>query len=343
MYMPGYTTINDNFSPNGFNFNYFELAIASVVDPYFDLFVVLQFTDGEFGIEEAFLKTRSLPAGFKLKAGKFFSGFGRLNAQHDHVWNFSDQPLVYHAIFGTLNLNDLGFQLNWVAPADIYISMGIEILQGQNQDSFSFLNEDMQIGEKLIEKSSAPLFVSFIKTSIDIDDLIILGGLSYATGKINKYYEDVNYGLSGNSRVFGIDLTLKYLIDSYRYINLQSEFIYRNMEGNRLTEFDNQNFKNSHYGFYSELVWRYTRRWRCGVRYDSVVGKDNLYLDFNKKIPGNLYRYSAMLEFNPSEFSRIRLQYNYSKSRILDDEIKDFHEFFVNFNLAIGAHGAHKF
>ena len=345
MYLPGYSTINEDYhyGLKGFSFNYLELALESVVDPYFDLFAVFQFTDGEFSIEEAFFKTRSLPAGFQIKGGKFFSGFGRLNSQHDHIWNFCDQPLVYKSIFGVINLNDLGIQLNWVAPADLFVKMGIEVFQGQNQESYSFYNENMVIGDTQYEKSSVPLFITFLKTSIDIGNIVLLGGASYATGKINKFYEDAEYGLSGSSHVWGIDLTIKYLIDSYRYFNLQSEYLHRNIKGDQITEIDLQNVDKSLQGFYSEMVWRYSRRWRCGLRYDLLKGGDNLYLGENSIIPGDLNKFSAMIEFNSTEFSLIRIQYNYSKAMVLDNELKGFSEIFINCNLAIGAHGAHKF
>jgi hypothetical protein len=344
-YLPGYATIGDdyNYGLQGFSFNYFELALESVVDPYFDLFAVFQFTNGEFSIEEAFFKTRSLPAGFQIKAGKFFSGFGRLNAQHDHIWNFCDQPLVYKSIFGTINLNDLGVQLNWVAPTDLFLKLGFEIFQGQNQDSYSFYNEDMTIGDTLYERLSVPLFVGFLKTSTDINNFVLLGGISYATGKINKFYEETGYGLTGNSNVWGIDLTIKYLIDSYRYLNLQSEFLLRTQKGDLVSELDIQRLDKKQHGFYSELVWRFKRRWRCGLRYDLVKGGDNLYLDENSIITGDLTKFSAMIEFNATEFSRIRIQYNYNKAKVLDNELKGFSEIFINCNLAIGAHGAHKF
>jgi len=345
LYLPGYSTITDdyNYGLNGFSFSYFELALESVVDPYFDLFAVFQFTDGEFSIEEAFFKTRSLPAGFQIKGGKFFSGLGRLNSLHDHRWNFCDQPLIYNSIFGAINLNDLGVQLNWVAPTDLFLKLGFEVFQAQNQESYSFHNEDMIIGDTIYERSPVPLFVSFFKTSIDIGNVVLYGGVSYATGKINKYYEDAGYGISGTTQIWGIDLTVKYLIDSYRYLNLQSEYFYQNIKGDRITGLDSMDIRKGHQGFYTELVWRYSRRWRCGIRYDLVKGGDNLYLDENINLTGDLTKLSSMIEFNATEFSRIRIQYNYSKAKVLDNELKGFSEIFINCNLAIGAHGAHKF
>jgi hypothetical protein len=49
-------------------------------------------------------------------------------------------------------------------------------------------------------------------------------------------------------------------------------------------------------------------------------------------------RYSAMVDYSPSEFSRLRLQYNRDESQpTADDQI------YVQYIMSIGAHGAHKF
>jgi hypothetical protein len=83
-------------------------------------------------------------------------------------------------------------------------------------------------------------------------------------------------------------------------------------------------------------------RWRLGARYD-VLGlfKDDYILsgtdqDFGK----NPWRVSGMLEFNPTEFSRIRLQYNHDRSA---RDGKTNQEWFLQFIMGIGAHGAHPF
>jgi hypothetical protein len=55
---------------------------------------------------------------------------------------------------------------------------------------------------------------------------------------------------------------------------------------------------------------------------------------------GQPYRATGSLEFNPTEFSRIRLQYNYDKSARAE---KENHEVFLQVILGVGAHGAHPF
>jgi hypothetical protein len=50
-------------------------------------------------------------------------------------------------------------------------------------------------------------------------------------------------------------------------------------------------------------------------------------------------RTTAMIDFSPSEFSRLRLQYAWDQARFAntDDEL------LVQYIMSLGAHGAHKF
>ncbi len=60
----------------------------------------------------------------------------------------------------------------------------------------------------------------------------------------------------------------------------------------------------------------------------------------NINFPGRPSRWTGSLEFNPTEFSRIRLQYNYDQG---GREGKENHEVFLQFILAVGSHRAHPF
>jgi hypothetical protein len=76
---PSSSGLNAN---RGMNFNYGELSLYSVVDPYFDLFAVIDLAPESAGLEEAYFTTRKLPYGFQIKVGKFLASFGRVNEQH---------------------------------------------------------------------------------------------------------------------------------------------------------------------------------------------------------------------------------------------------------------------
>jgi hypothetical protein len=97
-------------------------------------------------------------------------------------------------------------------------------------------------------------------------------------------------------------------------------------------------------GFYSELVYQYDKNWRGGLRYSGITQNDITADGVETDIPNDMYITSAMLEYNPSEFSRLRLQYNHN-SALYDDEGEknNKNEIILEFTYAIGAHAAHAF
>ncbi|MDQ3207116.1 MAG: hypothetical protein M3Q37_00755, partial [Gemmatimonadota bacterium] len=77
----------------GFTIPNVELALDGAVDPYFKGFSNIVYKldeNGETGVEleEAYFLTTSLPANLQIKAGQFFTEFGRQNLQHPHSWAF---------------------------------------------------------------------------------------------------------------------------------------------------------------------------------------------------------------------------------------------------------------
>jgi hypothetical protein len=61
--------------------------------------------------------------------------------------------------------------------------------------------------------------------------------------------------------------------------------------------------------------------------------------DFPMLLPGTPARTSIMLDWGPSEFSRLRAQYAWDDA----SEGPTDEQFFLQYIYAIGAHGAHKF
>jgi hypothetical protein len=80
-----------------------------------------------------------------------------------------------------------------------------------------------------------------------------------------------------------------------------------------------------------------------GARFD-LLDQNSYTVDGAKQPLDNmLSRYSTMLEYSPTEFSRFRLQYAFDRSRFLDGARKDVHEVLLQMNIAVGPHGAHSF
>jgi len=316
-YIPGFTSYDPNeeseipFNKNrGFNFNYAELALHSTVGPYFDADAIFHLQADEFETEEAYITTRSLPYGLRAKMGKFRSEFGRINAVHQHAWKFTSQPLVFAALLGPEGMNDAGLQLQLVLPTDTYFMAGFEAMQGSN---------DMSFGET--EKNN--LYIGYLKSGFDISDTsTLLAGASILHGKNEQ-------GL--DTDIYGADLTVKMILDSYSSLTWQSELLYRN----KTTVTD----KEKQSGYYTQLYYQYNENWAGGIRYDSLF--KNIATQ-----PDDLDRISAVLEYKPFEFTKFRLQYAYDRSKAFgseNEQRKNISEIFLEFTVEAGAHGTHAF
>jgi len=362
--IPGFIEHEDNgeehhhgSNEKGFNLNYGELVLAATVDPYFDLMATFHLSAESFEIEEVYAATRRLPLGLKLKLGKFKSGFGRINEQHAHTWNFKEQPLIYQSFFGEEGLQELGVQLNWVAPVPFYLSFGLEALQGNNEASFGtegFEGVSGETGDEFhIKDTPSPNLLVFNgKSSFDAGKWVFLGGVSCAVGKTRANHledEEKPHGFAGNTTVWGMDLTAKYIIDSYRSLSIQAEYLTRKKDGTMYYTKSQENlpdhssFEKEQSGGYAEMIYRFHRLWRVGSRWDWLNRNRETENTVSNVLPENLNRYSFMVDYNPTEFSRIRFQYYIDRASFLGDVKRNNQGFSIQFNLAIGAHGAHAF
>jgi hypothetical protein len=359
LFLPGFVPSGDEGgSHEGFNLNYAEMSLSSVVDPYFELFAILHLSEEHVHLEEAYWLTKRLPAGFQLKAGKFLSSFGRINEQHEHYWDFADRPLVHRAMFGEEGLNEVGARVTWVAPTDFYLMLGGEVLMGANEGSFGRTGFSLpQDGIDVRGIRGPGLLTGYLKTSVDIHDASVLLGVSGARGQARSdegFSSGVAGGeaLSGTTTVLGSELTVKYTLDAIRYVSFQSEYLWRHADGtsyslNLTQQMSQAALEKRQSGFYAQAVMKFSLRMRAGVRFDLLGENEVVQAGHREDLPANLTRISGMIEFNPTEFSRIRLQYAHDNSMFsgaapqLDRRAVD--EVTLQVNLAIGAHGAHSF
>lgn len=346
-----HSTYNTN---NGFNLNYAELVFSSAVDPFFTMDAIFHFNEHGVEIEEAFFTSSILGHGLSVKAGKFLSNFGYSNEKHHHTWSFSDMPLVYEGFLGLHGINELGLQFQWVAPTDTYLMFGAEILQGDNEQMFG--TKTIGDAESPIAKgSSAPsLFISYLKSSIDIDNTTILGGFSYATGssRLDHSSEEEPSVFSGNSKLYGVDLLVKHYFDSYSFLSWQSELLMRDMDGieylldpnNTTIVTSASNLVKKQAGFYTQLEYAINKNWKIATRYDSIYKNDVIKNGINMNEPTSLNKYSTMLEYKTSEFAKFRIQYNQNEALYNENGLKQtINTIIFQANIAIGAHSTHKF
>jgi len=328
----GYTTRGID-RRNGFNLEAAEVALYAPVDSFFNLYATIPVTDDGAELEEAYFVTTCLPRGHQIKGGKFKSGFGRLNSQHSHVWDFVDAPLPYRAFIGDEGFSEKGIQYTYLLPLPFYAIVGVEALQGDN---------DLLFGSDAA--SGIHAYTAFVKASLDIgDNSTILFGPSVLTGKTKTDTVAADSDFSGDTTLYGLEFTYKWQPSKDRGFKIQSEYLLRTQSGD-LTDTGSglvQSLERSQDGLYFQGIFKQAN-WEFGARYDILsLFKDDYTLAGEKQDWGRRpWRASGMINYNFSEFSLLRLQYNHDESDVTG---KPNDELFLQFIFAIGAHPAHKF
>jgi hypothetical protein len=337
---------------NGFNLRHLELQLSGSVDPYFKASAIAAVSEDSAEMETAEMETTCLPGGLKLRGGKFFSDFGYINAQHSHQWDFTDQPLIYQLTLGEHGLNDKGLQLTWLAPVPFYLLAGVEAFQGDNDLMFSY------DGEAPLPTHDGPrVEVGWLKIGPNLPGYHGLEfGVFGATGKDQEAHDGnedgaADHWLDGDSTFWGGDLIYKYSSpQAYGQgdFTLQGEYFNRrkdlDMIANDLVPDLVGNSKiDEQDGYYVQAVYGFLPRWRGGARWEQIgLTNESELPDGTSEDFGASWRAGAMIDFTPSEFSRIRLQANQGSYETADGR-EDVTEVFVQWMVSLGAHAAHKF
>jgi hypothetical protein len=316
---------------NGFNFQQLELAIGGVVDPYLRFDANLVFSQFGVEVEEAYATTLDLPANLQVRAGQFLTRFGRINPTHPHSWDFVDQPFVIGRVFGGEGNRGLGVEASWLTPLPWYVELVGSATDATGEASArSFLGAE---GGRVLSPLDLQLTGAAKQFFALSDDWSLLWGLSAATGPNPT-------GHRNRTDVFGTDVYLKYRPvsgGSFTAVALQAEVLYRRRQvpEDLLSDF----------GGYGQLSWRFAQRWGTAARYEfgtpahdehGHVANDPLDPEWTEP----RQRVSANITFWPTEFSRLRLQ---GAADVVGWRERTDYSAFLNFEVVVGAHGAHAF
>jgi len=332
----------------GFSLGESEIILSANVDQllYGQATIALHDHEGEteVEIEEAFIETLGLNNGMTIRAGRFFSPIGYLNEKHIHSWNFADAPLIYRGLFGN-QLSTDGLKLSYVLPTDQYVEIGATVGNG---DQHPGSGEHNGIGDWLV----------FAKTGGDIGTSHNWQlGLSYwqASPDGREYGLGHDHGggatdpvtFSGDTDITNLSFVYKWAPHGnfkQQNFTLVSEYFYLNDAGELRHESELASYDGKQYGGFIEGLYQFDPQWRTGLRYDWLGSKhqasdDDLLQDADLDNSGfNPERYSLVLDWLPSEFSRVRTQINHDRSSRNQDT-----QFLMQYTVSIGAHGAHSF
>ena len=337
----------------GFNARNIELAFDGAVDPYFEGFANIVFkldndnnTDVE--VEEAFMQTTSLPFNLQLKAGQFFAAFGRINPTHPHTWDFADAPLVHGRLLGPDGLRGVGTQISWIVPVPWYSQLILGVQNGRGGTGYSFRNPgdggmffDRTTTDRELRGLQDFVWIPRWENSVDLSPTqVVLAGVSGAFGSNET-------GANSRTQIYGADFLYKWKSANaeggFPFVKWQTEFMYRRFEAGRGM---NESFPVAEtfhdWGMYSQVLWGFKKGWVAGIRGDYLDMEDSRFTDDPDRQSRS--RISANLTWYPTEFSKIRLQYNHDflyENFFLADREAD--SVFLQFEFILGAHGAHKF
>jgi len=337
----------------GFNARNIELAFDSAVDPYFEGFANIVFkldnnNETEVEVEEVFLQTTNLPFNLQLKGGQFFAAFGRINPTHPHTWDFADDPLVHGLFLGPDGLRGVGGQISWTLPTPWYSQLLLGVQNGRGGTAYSFRNpgDNGIFAGRLTTDREMRGLEDFVwlprwENSVDLSPTqVVLAGVSGAFGSNDT-------GTNTRTQIYGGDFLYKWKSahaeGGFPFVKWQTEVMYRRFEAGRGMDDTFPVAETFHdWGMYSQVLWGFKKGWVAGIRGDYVDMEDSHFTDDPDRQSRS--RVSANLTWYPTEFSKIRLQYNHD---FLEENFflagRNVDSVFLQFEFILGAHGAHKF
>ena len=327
-----------------FNLGESELGLSANIDPWLRGAANISLHgDDTVSVEEAFIQTTSLGNGLGLKAGRFLSGIGYLNSHHAHTWDFADNPLAYQALLGTQYRDD-GLQINWLAPTDQYIELGLELGSGRNfpgsdtaKNGAGMVSFTAHTGGDIGDSHNWRVGVSWLRTEASGQEL---SGLDASNSLVANAF-------SGSTQVAIIDGIWKWAPHgnaTRTNFKLQGEYLRSTRNGRLAYDVAGANTSDAYHavqsGWYLQGVYQFMPNWRIGLRTEQLdAGSPDYGLNAAALASTGFKpaKDTLMLDYNPSEFSRIRLQFAQDRSR----ENQTDNQVFLQYQMSLGAHGAH--
>jgi len=351
--LPGYMLGGEaSRGEQGFHLGHTELSMSSNIDDmFFGKFttaIAEHEGETEIELEEVYVETLALGNGITAKAGRFYSDIGYLNNQHNHSWDFTDEPLIYRGLFGNQLIDD-GLQFSWLVPTETYFKVGIEATRGERFPAGGAAN-DGSGAYAMFAKFGGDVGLShawqlgFSHWRADIENRAS-GSHAHDAGAVETP------SFSGESTVNGIDFVWKWAPkgnNREQNLKIQSEYFVRDEDGQveliGSNPLESTTYNGQQSGWYLQTVYQFIPRWRVGYRYDQL-DSDNQGADSDVLMEAGLdneghkpERSTLMLDYSYSEYSRFRLQMSKDDSYEDSDNIV-----FLQYIVTLGAHGAHRF
>ncbi len=320
------TTLQTDTHGEGWNFDLRsgELFISAPIDPFLRGFATINGSTSEgFDIEEAAVVTTALPWNLTVEGGRYFADVGRFPHWHDEALPFVDRPPSIDRLIGGESQAE-GVSVTWLAPTEQYIrvtgglfnTIGTVYNEQLRNDGFGGYRDFQQL-----------TFLLHPETYFDLTDTLNLElGTSFVTvPKNNERY------------LYGIDATLRHqpgTSEFYQGLVIGSEWFWNNqnfkdvqvgtdpLTGDPILD-DQHAHRN---GGYAYLEAFFNRRYSVGVRGD--------YAEDPFGAANRQRTYSAFATWMPSEFQRLRFQFD----EIDQTDRQDDQRFTLQWTAFLGSH-----
>ena len=350
----GQPTNNDRPAGADFNLRSAELFVSADVDPFARAYATINASadanpgandEATLSVEEAAIVTTRLPYNLMVRGGRFFADFGTLGHRHDHDLPFVDRPPSLVALAGGETQTN-GVELSWLAPTSLFLRLSGTVgnkIGADFQDGVSNLN-------------SRPIrgltYLGRLQTYFDINDdnSLDLGGSIAETPNAEDFANTGRF----ERRLVGFDFKYRwYPLGSgvRQSLTVAGELFHDVGEadpingGRRVDVFGNA-VRQGAWGGYAYAEYRLSKQWRPGVRFDYLQPQSEPLLVTNPftGMPASTLNatghrtdnrtWTAYITWFPSEFQRLRLQYNRSDL----GNAQDAHQFFLQWTAFIGSH-----
>lgn len=349
----------------GFTIQQAELQVNGDVDEWLTAqAVMVMFLEPDSGetvveLEEAFLQTSSLANGFQAKVGHYFTEFGRVNPLHPHAWDWQDQPVILSRVFGAEGMRAPGARVSWLAPTHQYLEFFVAGQNGNGGTMSSFLAseeayEEGGIGGRFFtdgadgaRSGSDIVWSGRVATTFHMGPDAALGlGASVAFGPNAT-------GPDADTTITGVDFAYQSrpadAVGVTGFVRLQGEYVWRDFDAGEQVDTDTvgspvlpgETLKD-HGGYLYGLVG-WDNGFACGVRCDLASGSSQSYLgggSFGRGADAtraDRLRISPLVQYQISQSSRMRLQYNYDDS---DHLPRRAHSVWLGFEILLGSQPA---
>jgi hypothetical protein len=298
-----------------------EILLYAPVDHVFDgLMSAAAHREGGvsmFEVHEAYIGSTKLIPRSRFRLGQFFLGVGRLNRFHRHEWPFIFAPNVQQKFFGEEGALDSGVEYSFLAPLPFFLEITTGVTNGWTYGHSH--NE----GEKPRQPTHYGRIATYFSLPAEGGAQTGLNFLSRTTSKGDRM------------SLTGIDLVAKWRQGGVLTFLLQGEVWQRNLRPKNADE-------EKSIGAYLLPQYAVSSSLQVGVLLDyyTVLSMKDIT---GEKIENSDSRISPTITYKASEFSSLRLAYEWSVAKQGNSPEKNSQSVQTQATFMIGAHPAHDF